>query len=166
MNLPSEPGLQRRLIYGNVVNYINTTKFSNVSLQNLLNKSKLITTQNNLHSCSLCLNTITPNSIIRILNCNHLFHYHCIDTFLIKNNHCPLCKYLISDKSYKIPIISIQKLLKNTYLRITTIHCSICLDISHSDIIRFLHCNHCFHSICIDSWLVNNNSCPLCRIPI
>ena len=25
-------------------------------------------------------------------------------------------------------------------------------------------CNHCFHIKCINEWLENNNSCPICRI--
>ena len=28
----------------------------------------------------------------RTLECNHIFHTHCIDRWLAQNNHCPLCR--------------------------------------------------------------------------
>ena len=41
--------------------------------------------------------------------------------------------------------------------------CSICLDnISNSDV-KELYCNHKFHRNCINTWLQDNNTCPLCR---
>lgn len=41
--------------------------------------------------------------------------------------------------------------------------CSICLDnISNSDV-KELRCNHKFHRNCINTWLQDNNTCPLCR---
>lgn len=43
------------------------------------------------------------------------------------------------------------------------ITCSICLDnIPNSDI-KELRCNHKFHRNCINIWLRENNTCPLCR---
>lgn len=43
------------------------------------------------------------------------------------------------------------------------ITCSICLDnISNSDV-KELRCNHKFHRNCINIWLQDNNTCPLCR---
>tara|TARA_X000000368_G_scaffold340480_1_gene278737 strand:+ start:43 stop:732 length:690 start_codon:yes stop_codon:yes gene_type:complete len=41
--------------------------------------------------------------------------------------------------------------------------CSICLDnISNLDV-KELYCNHKFHRNCINTWLQDNNTCPLCR---
>lgn len=43
--------------------------------------------------------------------------------------------------------------------------CVICLaEFSNGDQIRFLpKCNHHFHVVCIDKWLLSHSSCPTCR---
>jgi hypothetical protein len=44
------------------------------------------------------------------------------------------------------------------------LQCSICCsDMKNIDIIRVLQCNHYFHLMCIDEWLRDHNTCPLCR---
>ncbi|GBO27726.1 hypothetical protein AVEN_212194-1 [Araneus ventricosus] len=46
----------------------------------------------------------------------------------------------------------------------TAFECPICLDTSfRQDQIKRLRCSHVFHQSCIDKWLYNNRSCPLCR---
>ncbi|KAL2343606.1 hypothetical protein Fmac_004891 [Flemingia macrophylla] len=44
-------------------------------------------------------------------------------------------------------------------------NCVICLaEFSDGDPIRFLpNCNHYFHVLCIDKWLLSHSSCPTCR---
>ncbi|ORY51290.1 hypothetical protein BCR33DRAFT_712388 [Rhizoclosmatium globosum] len=46
--------------------------------------------------------------------------------------------------------------------------CSICLDeFLLGDSIRLLHCNHWFHTHCVDAWLVQRSpTCPLCKLCI
>ena len=53
--------------------------------------------------------------------------------------------------------------IKTVPLRVT--RCSICLETLHP---RFLElaCTHHFHSKCIETWLKNNTTCPLCRCSI
>ena len=42
--------------------------------------------------------------------------------------------------------------------------CPICFDnITLKDKIYKIPCEHKFHIICINSWLDDNNTCPLCR---
>jgi hypothetical protein len=42
--------------------------------------------------------------------------------------------------------------------------CAVCLaDINLTSVIRALPCDHIFHINCIDKWLRNNASCPVCR---
>lgn len=46
--------------------------------------------------------------------------------------------------------------------------CSICRNnLIFHDICRKINtCGHFFHQSCVDSWLVRNHSCPMCRNPI
>ena len=45
--------------------------------------------------------------------------------------------------------------------------CSICIDdYKIGNIIRQLKCSHTFHQVCIDTWLINNNLCPNCRVVV
>jgi hypothetical protein len=41
--------------------------------------------------CSICLDACTQESS-RTLECQHEFHKACIDAWIRKSNHCPLCK--------------------------------------------------------------------------
>ena len=43
-------------------------------------------------SCSICLEKYTPESKVRRLPCNHVFHAKCIDTWVNTKNECALCK--------------------------------------------------------------------------
>lgn len=42
--------------------------------------------------------------------------------------------------------------------------CLICHEqMTKNSIVRKLKCNHFYHINCIDTWLINNNTCPKCR---
>lgn len=42
--------------------------------------------------------------------------------------------------------------------------CSICLNqFKEDDFINILECQHQFHQDCLDKWLVNSKTCPICR---
>ena len=42
--------------------------------------------------------------------------------------------------------------------------CTICYsNIKYGDIVRKLKCNHLFHQSCVDTWLEEKSTCPLCR---
>ena len=45
--------------------------------------------------------------------------------------------------------------------------CAICLEpYSPECVLRQLPCGHCFHTRCVDEWLLQNGSCPSCRSPL
>ncbi|KAL3998020.1 Ring finger domain family protein [Acanthocheilonema viteae] len=45
--------------------------------------------------------------------------------------------------------------------------CTVCLnDFEMDEEVRALRCNHVFHVVCIDRWLVYNKKCPVCRLDL
>jgi len=46
-------------------------------------------------------------------------------------------------------------------------HCPVCLDVYKvGEIMRILPCNHRFHKACIDQWLMDKRTCPMCKMDI
>lgn len=46
-------------------------------------------------------------------------------------------------------------------------NCAVCLDgYRASDVVRILPCHHEFHKLCIDPWLVEHRTCPMCKLNI
>ncbi|KAK6795277.1 hypothetical protein RDI58_008730 [Solanum bulbocastanum] len=47
--------------------------------------------------CAVCLCEFSEHDKLRLLPfCSHAFHIHCIDTWLLSNSTCPLCRSIIS----------------------------------------------------------------------
>ncbi|GFT34128.1 protein goliath [Nephila pilipes] len=45
--------------------------------------------------------------------------------------------------------------------------CAICIEpFQHGELVRSLPCKHSFHKICIDPWLLEQRSCPMCKLDI
>jgi hypothetical protein len=118
MNLPSQPGLRRRLIYGNIVNrrniinsYLSMTnmRYPNdnfivtdfekqkrgLSLCDLIHISEIVikNKNTNIDYCSICLDDFDEKVILRKLICNHIFHINCIEKWLSENTNCPMCRH-------------------------------------------------------------------------
>jgi hypothetical protein len=50
------------------------------------------------HACAICQDTLQPDQEGRKLNaCGHWFHKTCIDTWLERNVHCPVCRHDIRE---------------------------------------------------------------------
>ncbi|CAN4088206.1 unnamed protein product [Withania somnifera] len=51
--------------------------------------------------CAICLCEFSEHDKLRLLPfCSHAFHIHCIDTWLLSNSTCPLCRGIISSGSF------------------------------------------------------------------
>ncbi|KAE9613399.1 hypothetical protein Lal_00015957 [Lupinus albus] len=51
--------------------------------------------------CAVCLCEFLENDNLRLLpTCNHAFHIHCIDTWLLSNSTCPLCRGTLYASGY------------------------------------------------------------------
>ena len=48
-------------------------------------------------SCTICRENFEENSIVRKLNCGHIFHLNCIDEWLESNIRCPVCRNDLRD---------------------------------------------------------------------
>jgi len=46
--------------------------------------------------CAVCLLPMKKGDEIRVLPCNHHYHSECIDLWLRRRSHCPMCKIEIN----------------------------------------------------------------------
>jgi hypothetical protein len=42
--------------------------------------------------CAVCLEDFAEGNTMRLLNCKHRFHKHCIDQWLHRVATCPICQ--------------------------------------------------------------------------
>ncbi|KAJ8000703.1 hypothetical protein DPEC_G00183110 [Dallia pectoralis] len=46
-------------------------------------------------------------------------------------------------------------------------HCAVCIEgYKANDVVRILPCRHIFHKSCVDPWLLDHRTCPMCKINI
>ena len=81
-------------------------------------------------------------------------------------NHTPynffsIQGYTIKPKKKGCSVYTLAK--KSQVLLNENIDCIICSETYKSSICRKLKCGHQFHLECIDTWLSNNETCPICR---
>ncbi|KAF7234010.1 hypothetical protein EG68_11529 [Paragonimus skrjabini miyazakii] len=74
-------------------------------------------------------------------------------------------------------VVATQKALKTLTLRVLQStdkevssgcdQCAVCIELYRvSEVVRILPCRHVFHKKCIDPWLLEQRSCPLCKLDI
>ena len=62
-------------------NELNIYELSENEVDKILNKE-----------CSICLDQFKQNTSILKLNCNHIFHYDCINEWIFRKPECPECR--------------------------------------------------------------------------
>ncbi|XP_063314414.1 E3 ubiquitin-protein ligase RNF149 isoform X3 [Pelobates fuscus] len=46
-------------------------------------------------------------------------------------------------------------------------NCAVCIEnYKPKDVVRILPCNHIFHRLCIDPWLLEHRTCPMCKLDV
>lgn len=60
-------------------------------------------------TCAICLDDFVVNTTpVRQLPCNHIYHPHCIDPFLLtRSSQCPLCKRTVLPKGFIPPSLQL-----------------------------------------------------------
>ncbi|KAI4336113.1 hypothetical protein L6164_014682 [Bauhinia variegata] len=70
--------------------------------------------------CAVCLCEFSKEDKLRLLPiCSHAFHVHCIDTWLLSNSTCPLCRATLSSSGFPMenPICNfdVSRVLPNRF---------------------------------------------------
>lgn len=56
------------------------------------------TPQGEEEQCTICITEFEDGEEIRELPCKHIFHPNCIDTWIVQNSHCPICKDDVNER--------------------------------------------------------------------
>jgi hypothetical protein len=83
----------------------------------------------------------------------------------LKTGYIAGTKFKINNKFPELPYqILKQSLIRMKDRKFYVQECVICFEsIKNDSLCRMLSCFHIFHSRCIDQWLENNASCPMCQ---
>ncbi|KAL4573328.1 hypothetical protein LXL04_020129 [Taraxacum kok-saghyz] len=49
--------------------------------------------------CAVCLDDFEPGEIVTLTPCRHMFHENCIVPWVTSNGQCPVCRFVINDRS-------------------------------------------------------------------
>ena len=64
----------------------------NIDRSGVLVYSETQFSSNESNNCSICLEDFKINDEYIKLNCNHIFHYDCINKWFKHSNLCPICR--------------------------------------------------------------------------
>eukprot|EP00096_Caligus_rogercresseyi_P001086 TRINITY_DN11697_c0_g1_i1.p1 TRINITY_DN11697_c0_g1~~TRINITY_DN11697_c0_g1_i1.p1 ORF type:complete len:365 (+),score=76.38 TRINITY_DN11697_c0_g1_i1:264-1358(+) len=94
-----------------------------------------------------------------------LFYY--IQRFRYMHAKDRLERKLCSRAKRALAIISISVLQKDDPLCDEQETCAVCIEtFKAADVVRILPCRHRFHKTCIDTWLLQKRTCPMCKMDI
>ena len=87
-------------------NLENLENVKNIVIQEELDKiqiSEFSDIKTDEKQCSICLDDFEPSSKIRLINCKHLFHSECLDTWLLQHDYkCPHCREKVAEYKSQI----------------------------------------------------------------
>lgn len=87
-------------------NMENLENVKNIVIQEELDKiqiSEFSDIKTDEKQCSICLDDFEPSSKIRLINCKHLFHSECLDTWLLQHDYkCPHCREKVAEYKSQI----------------------------------------------------------------
>jgi hypothetical protein len=63
-----------------------------VHLQEVVFRRNSQVTPGEEEKCAVCFNEFENDERLRRLPCEHIYHLNCVDTWLVQNSHCPVCK--------------------------------------------------------------------------
>ncbi|XP_064601623.1 uncharacterized protein LOC135467729 [Liolophura sinensis] len=67
----------------------------------------------------------------------------------------------------QINCLPVKKFVPSSGESAQNLECLVCMcEFQKSEDVRILTCFHDFHAGCIDKWLKNNNTCPICRVEV
>lgn len=144
MILPKEPGLSRRLSYGNYIRTLHSNRYRYSNNSNF----------NNFTIRGIRMEPIEMEPTDLEFEVDTYNYTEFIDNY---NNF----------EDVKIGL-SLEELISCSEIRVedSTFFCCICQDqdkLNNLQIVRKIKCNHSFHITCIEKWLSKNKSCPMCR---
>lgn len=77
----------------NIILYLYPVNPRNVLSRKELSRIRKKISQRNGDPCSICLDNIKKNDVLRVLNCRHEFHCKCVDKWLLTSSSCcPICR--------------------------------------------------------------------------
>lgn len=66
---------------------------------------------------------------------------------------------------YIDPLVILKKRIRRAYMLIDQDTCCICQDMMHEDqALAICNCGHIYHMPCIQMWIVQKPTCPLCNV--
>ena len=75
----------------------------NTIISNKIYKNISLEIKSKNDKCSICRLEYNDDDNVRILECEHIFHTECVDTWLLEHSYkCPYCR---NDKANHIPKI-------------------------------------------------------------
>ena len=75
--------------------FIKNAKKSNETSKKEKYQSFILNKDFESNECIICLENITKNEEVTIIECGHLYHKHCLMGWFEKKKICPKCDFLV-----------------------------------------------------------------------